>query len=412
MTEPTDVVIVGGGIGGASLAYALAREGLHVTVLEASAEFEDRVRGESMQVWGVAEARDLGVEQVMLDAGAHTAPVWRQYFEGFGEVGEIPVSLFLPGIDGTLNLRHPTACQALLDAAAGAGADVVRGVRDVRITGGAAPAVSYATNGASHDLATHDLATSLIVGADGRASTVRKQAGVTLEREEPVSYIAGLLLDGLDDVPDDHDVVVGEGDVFFVLFHQGGGRARAYLIPGLSGQHRFSGRDGAQRFLAGCAFDSYPDSEHVVAATPAGPCATYPGDDTWTDSPFVDGVVLIGDAAGHNDPVVGQGLSIAMRDARLVRDLVLDGARTASAFRPYGDERVDRMERLRLCADLVAVAQAEDADNRAGRRSFMVDALASMDPTVFPLIAALFAGPESIPDELVDFGILERVRSA
>ena len=48
MTDVADVVVVGGGIGGASLAYALAREGLGVTVLEATTEYEDRVRGESM----------------------------------------------------------------------------------------------------------------------------------------------------------------------------------------------------------------------------------------------------------------------------------------------------------------------------------------------------------------------------
>jgi flavin-dependent dehydrogenase len=39
--------------------------------------------------------------------------------------------------------------------------------------------------------------------------------------------------------------------------------------------------------------------------------------------------VLIGDAAGHNDPIIGDGLPIALRDARIVRDLVLDGARDA-----------------------------------------------------------------------------------
>ena len=101
-----------------------------------------------------------------------------------------------------------------------------------------------------------------------------------------------------------------------------------------------------------------------MAATPAGPCAAYPGDDTWTDAPFAEGVVLIGDAAGHNDPIIGQGLSIALRDARIVRDLILDGARTAAAFASYGEERSSRMERLRFIADVLAVAQAEDADNR------------------------------------------------
>jgi 2-polyprenyl-6-methoxyphenol hydroxylase-like FAD-dependent oxidoreductase len=71
----SDILVVGGGIAGASLAYALASEGLGVTVLEATEEYRDRVRGEAMQAWGVKEARDLGVEQVLLDAGAHISPV-------------------------------------------------------------------------------------------------------------------------------------------------------------------------------------------------------------------------------------------------------------------------------------------------------------------------------------------------
>jgi 2-polyprenyl-6-methoxyphenol hydroxylase-like FAD-dependent oxidoreductase len=72
-------------------------------------------------------------------------------------------------------------------------------------------------------------------------------------------------------------------------------------------------------------------------------------------------VVLIGDAAGHNDPVIGQGLSIGLRDARLVRDLVLDGARDASAFVSYGSERMERMRRLRLIADILAMVRPRTA---------------------------------------------------
>ena len=76
MASVADVVVVGGGIGGASLASALARAGLGVTVLEATTEYPDRVRGESMHAWGVKEARELGVEETMLEAGAHVAPLW------------------------------------------------------------------------------------------------------------------------------------------------------------------------------------------------------------------------------------------------------------------------------------------------------------------------------------------------
>jgi 2-polyprenyl-6-methoxyphenol hydroxylase-like FAD-dependent oxidoreductase len=406
MADVTDVAIVGGGIAGASLAYALAREGLGVTVLEASEEYEDRVRGESMHVWGVKEARELGVEPIMMDAGAHIAPVWKQYDEFVGEAGEIPMGMFVEGVQGTLNLRHPIACQALLDAATGAGATVVRGVKDVKLAGGAAPSIAYRRNGD-----TAEVNASLVVGADGRNSTIRKQAGITLERQEPISYIAGLLLDGLDGVPE-YDVLCGEGDRFFVMFFQGGGRARAYLAPGLSGQHRFSGPNGTSEFLAGCNVKCYPWGEQVANATPVGPLATYPGDDTWTDRPFADGVVLIGDAAGHNDPVIGEGLSIALRDARMVRDLVLEGARTADAFVSYGDERVTRMERLRFIADVIAVTQAEDADNRAARRAFVGERMANMDPEVMGLLLGAFAGPETIPEELLHTGLIERIRAA
>lgn len=407
MADVTDVVVVGGGIGGAALAGALARAGLGVTVLEATTEYEDRVRGESMHAWGVKEARDLGVEAVMLAAGAHIAPVWKQYLEGVGLAGEIPMATMIPDIPGTLNLRHPVACQALVDAAADAGAAIVRGARDVKLASGASPKVSYATDGQ-----VAEVRASLVVGADGRNSTVRKQAGISLERQPAVSYIAGLLVDGLDEVPDDHDVIAGEGDLFFVMFHQGGGRARVYLCPGVSGRHRFAGRQGTDRFLAACAISCYPWGTQVAAGTPAGPCATYPGDDTWTDAPYAEGVVLIGDAAGHNDPIVGQGLSIALRDARIVRDLVLDGARDPAAFAPYGAERFARMERLRLIADVIAITHAEDADNRAARRAFLGEKMAAMDPEIFALRVGGFAGPETIPQELVDPGLLDRIRGA
>ncbi len=378
-----------------------------MTVLEATLEYEDRVRGESLLPWGVKEARQLGVEEIMLDAGAHVAPLWKQYSEGLGQAGELPMSRMVDGIPGALNLRHPAACQALIEAAAAQGANVVRGVREVKLAGGGSPAVSYVAGAQAHEVTA-----SLVVGANGRASTVRKQAGIVLARQEPISHVAGLLVDGLDDVPDDHDVTATEGDIMFLMFHQGGGRARLYLVVGASGQHRFSGPHGTEQFLASCALPCQPWSEQVTAAKPAGPCATYPGDETWTATPYAEGVVLIGDAAGHNNPIIGQGLSIALRDARTVRDLVLDGARTPAAFAPYGQERLTRMERLRLIAEAVAATRVEDATNRAARRAFLAEKVAAKDPEVFTLLIGAFAGPEIIPDELVRPDLLDRIRSA
>jgi menaquinone-9 beta-reductase len=406
MGDVSDVVIVGGGIAGSSLAYGLASQGLGVTVLESSAEFEDRVRGEAMLPWGVKESRQLGVEQVLLDAGAHVAPMWKQYSDGVDEPAIIPLSMMIEGVAGSLNLRHPDACQALMDAAAAAGATVVRDVHDVKLSTGSTVSVAYSAGGG------HELRAGLVVGADGRSSTVRRQAGIHLQRDDPINYISGLLVDGLDQIPHDHDVMVAEGDLFFLMFHQGGSRSRLYVCVGRSGQRIFAGPDAVDRFLAAWSPGCYPLSNRLASAVAAGPCATYPGDDTWTETPFADGVVLIGDAAGHNDPIIGQGLSIAMRDARTVRDLILGGARQPADFASYGQERSDRMRTLRLIADVFAVTHAEDADNRQARRDFLGEKIATMDPEVFPLMMGIMAGPETVPDHLVDQGILERIRNA
>jgi 2-polyprenyl-6-methoxyphenol hydroxylase-like FAD-dependent oxidoreductase len=402
----THVVVIGGGIGGASLAYGLAQGGKDVTVLEASTKYSDRVRGESMQTWGVAEARRLGVEQVLLDAGAHVSPLWKMYAEGVGETGDIPMSLMVPDIPGSLNLRHPDACQALIDAAASAGADVIRGVRDVKLS---PDSVSYVTD------RVHERHADLVVGADGRNSAVRRQIGLELEHQEATGYIAGLLLDGLDgpgSMPDGFDVLATEGDRLLLVFHQGHGRARVYICVGLSGQHRFSGRGAIDAFVAATPMSCFPWSESFGSAVTAGPCATYAGDDTWTAEPYSDGVVLIGDAAGYNDPVIGQGLSIAMRDARTVCDLILDGAHRPADFEPYGRERLGRMARLRLSADVAAAALVEDAPNRSARRALYGLAMATRDPEMFPVMVAAFTGPEHVPDELVNQAIVDRVRNA
>jgi menaquinone-9 beta-reductase len=283
---------------------------------------------------------------------------------------------------------------------------VVRGVHNVKMSRGPDVSVTYSSGRPG------EVRAGLVVGADGRSSTVRRQAGISLQRDDPINYIAGLLVDGLAEIPDDHDVMIGDGDLLLLMFHQRGGRARLYVCMGRSGQRRFAGPDAAAQFLAAWKPGCYPLSELMAAASPAGPCATYPGDDTWTDSPFADGIVLVGDAAGHNDPIVGQGLSIALRDARIVRDLILDGARQPADFAPYGQERSERMRRLRLIADVVSVTFTEDADNRMARRAFLGEKMASMDPEIFPLLVGFMTGPETVPDYVVHPEILDRIRSA
>jgi 2-polyprenyl-6-methoxyphenol hydroxylase-like FAD-dependent oxidoreductase len=402
--DSCDVVVVGAGIGGSALAAALAHDGLGVHVLEQSVEYEDRVRGESMMPWGVAEARALGVEETLLDAGAHIAPRWFNYHLP-DQQAEIPSAMMVPDVGGSLNLRHPHACAALEQAARRAGAHVHRGTRDLDLTLGAEPTVRW--NDAD---GAHEVQCRIVVGADGRASRVRRALGLELNRAPVLNHVAGLLISDLD-IDASADFIAGEGDLFMAGFHQEGGRARVYLCPGVSQADRYTGAGKVERFLAECAFECLPFGKELAHGTQDGPLATYPGDDTWVDRPFGDGAVLIADAAGYSNPIVGQGLSIAMRDARTVRDVLRGGGWSAEAFGEYATERQERMRRLRFVANTVAITEAEDADNREARRTKWGELQATVE-RAFLVLASAFGGPEIAPADAFADELHAAVRAA
>ena len=54
-TNP-DVVVIGAGIGGSAIAWALAQSGLDVLILEKTTVHKDVVRGEWMAPWGVLDS--------------------------------------------------------------------------------------------------------------------------------------------------------------------------------------------------------------------------------------------------------------------------------------------------------------------------------------------------------------------
>ena len=54
-----DLITVGGGLVGAALGRAVAEAGKRVLIVEGERDFRDRVRGEQMATWGVADAESL-----------------------------------------------------------------------------------------------------------------------------------------------------------------------------------------------------------------------------------------------------------------------------------------------------------------------------------------------------------------
>jgi 2-polyprenyl-6-methoxyphenol hydroxylase-like FAD-dependent oxidoreductase len=410
MDRSVDVVVVGGGIAGSALATVLARRGLAVVVLERQTAYRDKVRGEVLSCWGVAEALRLDLEKPLLDAGGHYVNRMVPYDEvtapEHAAAGAVPLDRLLPDVPGALDVGHPAACEALLQAAAAAGAQVVRGVGELDVEPGAAPSVRY-----RHGNSEHTLRCALVVGADGRTSAVRRAIGVELQHSTPRTLGGGMLVDGLDAWPADRCALGTEGDLHYLMFPRAGGRVRLYLLHDVLQRGRFAGPDRASAFLSAYRrLTCIPGADEIFAAArPAGPCAFYPMNDTWTDQPYAPGVVLVGDAAGWNDPIIGQGLSIALRDARLVTD-ILDAAprRLAADFAPYAAERRERMRRLRVAARVVTDLAATFGPAAAARRR-AYNAIFRQDPVLGGPRQVTQLGPDNVPAAAFERANVERI---
>lgn len=411
MAEPADVVVIGGGIAGSALATVLARAGIAVLILERSEVHIDHVRGEWLAPWGVAEAKRLGLYDLLIAAGGHHVSQHIAYGEevdpDVARMAALDLAGMVPDVPGPLCLGHPTMCNLFNRSAMDAGATLRRGIRDIVVRSGPLPEVRFrADDGES------TLHPRLVIGADGRNSAVRQQLGIPLHKDPPHHLMGGMLVEDTGNWPAGVQTIGTEGDVNFFVFPQAGSRARLYLCYPYDHRKRFAGRDAEANFLKAFHLRSVPGSEHLAAARPAGPCHSYPNEDVWTDPPLAPGVVLVGDAAGHNDPIIGQGLSIALRDVGLVRDvMVAEREWTPPVFEPYVTERRERMRRLRFVASLLSVRAVVFGPDGVARRA-RAFARQLQDPSIMLPLFATLMGPDALPPEAFEQAAWDRFLGA
>src|SRR3984893_11454008 len=116
-----DIITVGGGLAASSFAKSMAERGAKVLILEQEQHFKDRVRGEYIVTWGVAEARQLGILDLLCQGCASEIP-WVEMGFGFRDL-RVTTPQQLPG----LSFSHPEMQETLLAAAENAGVVVRRG---------------------------------------------------------------------------------------------------------------------------------------------------------------------------------------------------------------------------------------------------------------------------------------------
>lgn len=370
----------------------MALAGASVLVLEAEARFKDRVRGECVMPWGVAEARELGIYDALAGSCAHELPYWDSY-QGPNRTGHRDLTRTTTPKLPAISFYHPAMQETLLGAAEGAGAEVCRGVRVTEVGTESGPAVVAEVNSCRTEIRAR-----MVVGSDGRNSVVRSRAGFSVRRDVDQNLVAGVLFEDME-APDDAShfwLNPGLGQTV-LLFPQGQGRARAYVCYPSERGYRHSGEGCLPRFVEDSVKTGAP-SEYYERGKAAGPLATFDGACIWVESSYKKGVALIGDAAGAPDPTWGQGLSLTLRDVRVLRDQLLCHEDWDQAGQAYAREH-DRYFGVTHTVETWMTRMLMDTGPEADARREMVLPRWREDRTRQPDV--FFSGPDQTVDETV-----------
>src|SRR5215813_670264 len=335
-----DVIIAGARCAGAATALLLARQGARVLVLDKSRYGTDTLSTHALMRGAVVQLDRWGLLPAV--AGTGTPPVRSTTFHLAGADTTIPVKP-KHGIEALYAPRRRVLDAILADAARSAGADVRFGasVSDLRRDrAGRVTGITRRAGGACLEASA-----DLVVGADGRRSTIAWCVGARAAHVAPASSV--LIYRYVRD-----DASAG----YHWYFRDG---AAAGVIPTNDGQACVFAATSAERLRDEPDLSTYAAWRRILAQAapglaerldergPAGPPRVFPGLPGYLREAAGPGWALVGDAGYFKDPITAHGITDALRDAEiLARVVTSQGPGAVARYQAERDELSLRLFRV------------------------------------------------------------------
>ncbi|HSZ06706.1 MAG TPA: NAD(P)/FAD-dependent oxidoreductase [Solirubrobacteraceae bacterium] len=307
MSQVFDVIVVGARCAGSPLAALLARRGLKVALVEQASFPSDTLSTHIFEAQALAFLDRLGVIEEIRATGA---PFLDRVDLRQEELAFVtPIHLHSGDVGGTASVRRMLLDPILAQSAAEAGADLQMASK---VTGlledqGRVAGVRVAQNGSETTLRAR-----LVVGADGRNSTIASLVGARKYNLTPNErFLYWSFFEGVEPGPDPAFVFHRWGNRLVTATHADSGLYQVILIPDLADLPRF--REDLEGSFMEYACSCRPVAQALSGARRTGKLFGMLRWEGFFREASGPGWVLVGDAGNFKDPTPGQGIQDAFR---------------------------------------------------------------------------------------------------